>query len=110
MTPGTRPAARSLRATPLPDSERISALRDADAMMTCPDDALTACSEPRIRSYSQAAASALPCRRCVKQHIAGTYNLELLFFGSSVFRFTACLGQLVRPEVRRSPTNRQTAF
>src|SRR5678815_4984733 len=62
MTAGTRPAARSLRATPLPVSVRASALRDADAMKVGPDWCLFDCSEPRSRCYSQAAASALPCR------------------------------------------------
>src|SRR5215217_9066991 len=38
-TAGTRPAARSLRATPLPVSVRVSPLRDADAMMIVLDDA-----------------------------------------------------------------------
>src|SRR2546423_6046809 len=33
MIPGPRPAARSLRATPLPVSERVSALRDAVAIL-----------------------------------------------------------------------------
>jgi hypothetical protein len=36
-TAGTRPAERSLRATPLPVSVRASALRDADAMDIGPD-------------------------------------------------------------------------
>src|ERR1700730_5972889 len=64
MTPGTRPAARSLRATPLPVSERGSALRVADAMIRILRGTVFDCSEPRCRCYSQAAASALPCRGC----------------------------------------------
>ena len=43
-----------------------------------------------------------------EQHIAGTYNFELLFFGFSVLRFTADLEQRWRPEARREPRNRTT--
>jgi len=38
-----------------------------------------------------------------QQHIAGTYNCELRFFGVPAFRFTACSGLLLRPEVGRQP-------
>src|SRR5690349_4333878 len=84
MTPGTRPDARSLRATPLPVSERDSAESDADAMRNDPDDALTACSEPRIRCYSQAAASALPCR-CPEGTSRGPTTCNCCFSASRFF-------------------------
>jgi len=34
-------------------------------------------------------------------HIAGTYNLQLLFLGFSVLRFTVGPGQGWRPKARR---------
>src|SRR6266511_5034488 len=66
MTPGTWPAWRSFRATPLPVSLRGVADNDAVAMMIVPEmrETLRSLLSASVL-YSQEAASSLPCGRRV---------------------------------------------